>query len=57
MVLNKRQQRNLFDMLDTNGVVGGAKDITFRLKGSDLYGSMRNYSKGQSKIGKKTGIL
>ena len=57
MVLNKRQQSNLFDILDSTSNRFDATDITFRIKGSDLYGSLKNFSKTQSKIGKTTGIL
>lgn len=55
MIFNKRQQRNLFNLID-NGNIGGGVDVTFKLRGADLYGSMANYSKTVSKIGKVTGI-
>lgn len=55
MIFNKRQQRNLFNLID-NGNIGYGANITFKLRGADLYGSMANYSKTVSKIGKVTGI-
>ena len=53
MVLNKRQQRNLFDVLD-NGGVGGYTESTVKIKGSDLYLAMRNYKGIKNKTGLKT---
>lgn len=46
MILNKKQQRNLFNLLDSNGVIGNRNNsvVTFRLKGSDIYGSLKNYN-------------
>jgi len=55
MIINKRQQSNLFDVLD-NGFKDNYSTITWKLKGSDLYGSMKNYSKTVAKTGKITGI-
>lgn len=54
MVLNMRQQRNLFNLLDSNGVgnSGGTYNISWRIKGADLYGTLKNYNKLQSKVGK-----
>ena len=57
MILNGTQQRNLFNMLDNAGATGGiGGQINFKLKGSDLYGSLRNYSNIKAKSGKITGI-
>lgn len=57
MILNGTQQRNLFNMLDNVGATGGiGGQINFKLKGSDLYGSLRNYSNIKAKSGKITGI-
>lgn len=55
MIFSKRQQRNLFNLID-NGNIGGGVNVTFKLRGADLYGSMANYSNTVSKIGKVTGI-
>lgn len=55
MVLNKRQQNNLFDALD-GGLSTAIGDLTFRLKGADLYGSVKAYSKTIAKTGHITGI-
>lgn len=55
MILNKKQQANLFNALD-KGELGGAGVVDFVLRGSDLYGSLRNYSKTVAKTGKITGI-
>jgi hypothetical protein len=57
MILNKRQQKNLFDMLDNGGYGNSSQSVSFRIKGSDLYGTLKNFSKTQAKVGKKTGIL
>lgn len=44
-------------MLDNAGATGGiGGQINFKLKGSDLYGSLRNYSNIKAKSGKITGI-
>ncbi len=58
MILNGSQQARLFNMLDGAGAVGGAGmgQITWKLRGSDLYGSLSNYSKIKAKSGKITGI-
>lgn len=48
MILNGTQQSRLFGLLDSgnayNSGVGGG-EVTFRISGSDLYGSLKNYSK------------
>lgn len=58
MILNGSQQARLFNLLDGAGAVGGAGmgQISFKIKGSDLYGSLSNYSKVKAKSGLKTGI-
>lgn len=55
MVLSKRQQKNLFNLLDGNASVGGGgkQEVTLRLKGTDIYGSLKNLSNIKSKVGKK----
>ena len=59
MVLNNRQQARLFKMLDgglslNTTSTGGIVD--FRISGSNLYGSLKNYSNMSKKHGKITGI-
>lgn len=58
MILNGRQQQNLFNAIDNNRL--GTQNITvngeWKLKGQDLYMSMKNYGKGQLKLGKNIGI-
>lgn len=59
MVLNNRQQSRLFKMLDgglslNTTTTGGSVD--FRISGSNLYGSLKNYSNMSKKHGKITGI-
>ena len=59
MVLNPRQQSNLFKAIDSGSLDFGNNlnlQVEWKLRGSDLYGSMKNYSKTASKIGKNTGI-
>ena len=54
MILTKTQQGNLFRMLDNNtaGLGGGVGVSSVRIKGSDLYLALSNYSKIQSKTGR-----
>lgn len=56
MILNSSQQRNLFHLLDNGGALGGAGQVEFVLKGQDLYGSMKNYSRIKAMSGINTGI-
>ena len=56
MVLNKNQQSHLFNMLDKGNVGGGAVTATARVKGSDLYLALNNFSKIKGKSGIITGI-
>lgn len=56
MVLNKNQQSHLFNILDSGNVGGGAVTSTVRVKGSDLYLAMSNFSKIKGKSGINTGI-
>ena len=52
MVLSKKQQTNLFNAID-NGMFGFGKTenatINFKLKGSDIYGSLKNFTNIKSK--------
>lgn len=56
MILNSSQQRNLFHLLDNGGAIGGGGQVEFVLKGQDLYGSMKNYSRIKAMSGINTGI-
>lgn len=59
MVLNNRQQSRLFKMLDgglsLNTTSTGGR-VDFKISGSNLYGSLKNYSNISRKHGKITGI-
>lgn len=54
MILTRVQQANLFRLLDNNtaGLGGGVGVSSVRVKGSDLYLALSNYSKVQSKTGR-----
>ena len=61
MILNTSQQKRLFDILDgkqafgqTEGVGG---QIDFKLRGSDIYGVLHNYSKTKTKTGKISNVI
>ena len=57
MVLNTRQQAHLFDILNggNNTTMNGrGGEVTFKIRGCDLYGSLSNYSKIKAKSGKLT---
>ena len=61
MVLNARQQSNLFKAIDNGTFEFGSTDngnstINFKIKGSDLYGTLKNFSKTAAKSGRITGI-
>lgn len=50
MILNPRQQSNLFDMLN-NGVSGGSpSSVEFKIRGDVLYGVLHNFNKIHNKI-------
>lgn len=55
MILTTTQQGNLFRILDNNtaGLGGGVGVSSVRVKGSDLYLALSNYSKVQSKTGRR----
>lgn len=59
MILNQKQQKNMFDLLD-HGAINNGKQVLVtgdvKVRGSDLYITMRNYGKEQSKLGKNIGI-
>lgn len=55
MILNGLQQKRLFDLLDGKGGFGSsAGQVEFKIKGSDLYGTMKNYSSVKSKTSNVT---
>ena len=61
MVINGKQQQNLWKAIST-GNLGGQRENTVtvtnvRVKGSDLYLALKNYSKVKSKSGQFTGIV
>lgn len=60
MVLNPRQQSNLFKAIDSGDFgfdnQSEAPTVQFKIKGNDLYGVLKNFSKTAAKSGKITGI-
>lgn len=59
MVLNDRQQSHLFKMLDGGlslNTQSSGGSVNFKISGSNLYGTLKNYSNMQSKVGRNTGI-
>ena len=52
MVLNKRQQSNLFNAINSGNIGGGTvSTVEFKLRGADIYGSMKTYQAIKSKTG------
>ena len=49
MVLNGRQQANLFNMINSGGLIGGGK-VTFEIKGRELVGVLNNYNNKRNKV-------
>ena len=60
MVLNNRQQAHLWNLINGNGSYNNSpREMTVgqvRIKGSDLFLALKNYSKHQRKLGIDTGI-
>lgn len=58
MILNTRQQNNLFRAINENrlGGNGGLVSGTVKIKGSDLYIALSNYGSIKSRVGKNIGI-
>lgn len=58
MILSRRQQANLFRAIESGDIGAGQTVLVpeFKIKGSDLYGTLRNFSKSVGKTGKVTGI-
>ena len=49
MILNKKQQSNLFNMLESGNYSNGGSRVDWRISGSDLVGVINNYSKKKGK--------
>ena len=57
MILNSRQQKNLFNAIDNNHLGNNSLVVgEVRVKGSDLYLALKNYGKEQNGIGKNIGL-
>lgn len=58
MILNKRQQTNLYNAIASGNIGGGGgtSTVSFRLRGADIYGALKNYSAIKGKSGIITGI-
>lgn len=53
MILNERQQKNLFDMIDKNRLPqnnNSAGEVVFRIQGDTLVGAIDNYNKKRGRI-------
>ena len=52
MILNNRQQRNLFNLLNGNGTLSntGNGQVTFKIQGKELVGVLNNYNNQKSKV-------
>jgi hypothetical protein len=51
MILNRVQQSNLFGLLNGGGISGGGVErVEVKIKGSDLYASLNNYTKQRSRF-------
>ncbi len=51
MILNPKQQSNLFRALDNGGATGGlGGKVSFEISGSNLKGTLRNYDKKMAKM-------
>ena len=52
MILNNRQQKNLFNLLNGNGTLSKDKtgNVTFKIQGKELVGVLNNYNNQKSKV-------
>lgn len=51
MILNNRQQRNLFNLLNGNGTtVGSGGQVEFKIRGKELVGVLANYNNKTAKV-------
>ena len=61
MIINGKQQQNLWEAISTGNLGGNTENhisvSNVRVKGSDLYLALKNYSKVKSKSGQFTGIV
>lgn len=61
MIINGKQQQNLWKAISTGNLRGNTENqisvSNVRVKGSDLYLALKNYSKVKSKSGQFTGIM
>lgn len=58
MILNSRQQNNLFKAIDSGNLGSNSNELSAKIKiqGSDMYLLLKNYSKEKSRLGKNIGI-
>lgn len=61
MILNGKQQQNLFKMINKGNLGENSENVvgnsSVKVRGSDLYLALKNFSKTKSKSGLNTGIL
>ena len=50
MILNQKQQGNLFRALDSGAATGGMRNVEFTISGSTLKGCLKNYDSKMSKL-------
>lgn len=50
MILNKKQQGNLFRLLDNGGSTGGNANVQFKISGQELVGVLNNYENKHNKL-------
>lgn len=50
MILNGKQQKKLFTVLDGSGSTGNSGEVTFKIEGSTLRGVLHNYDNKRNKI-------
>lgn len=50
MILNPKQQSNLFNALDSGGATGGVQNVEFKIRGAELVGCTKNYNSKMSKL-------
>ncbi|WP_455094411.1 hypothetical protein [Prevotella koreensis] len=59
MILNGKQQKKLFDILDNGGAIGNGaqiQQIQWKIKGADLYGTLKNFTNIKSKSSSIKGL-
>lgn len=50
MILNNRQQRNLFNLINSNGSVNSSGQVEFKIRGKELVGVLNNYNTRINKV-------